>query len=1380
MSLRLKLLPLALFVLATQLCAADIWGGPAFSADPESLRQAAASIKAEKDSPATVLLNEWHIDFDESGRLVKNRRLIYRIETQDGVENWAESSGRWEAWHQSRPEIKARVVTVEGTVHWLDPNTLNDVPVHQDAPDLYGDERRYAGPLPAIAIGSIVEEQIITRETAPLFAAGSSYRWNYGWNVPVNKSRFVLTHPVSLPITYRSHMFPEAGITKSTQGGMETINFELNSLAAYTEDLKYVPKDVILFPEIEFSTGSSWQKLAAEYARMTEDKLRQADVQSLLTKIDLKKSSKRDDTIRSIVALLHKNVRYTGVEFGESSLIPQFPAETLKRKYGDCKDKAALLATMLRSAGIPAYLALVDTDEDQELNPELPGMGMFDHAIVYVPGSGSDPDFWIDATAQYSQVGILPWMDYGRWALIISDKTDSLKRIPELTSAQNVHKESREFTMADYGPAKIVEIDEDSGPGDADNRDYYSGDGKEIRENSEKYVKDMYLADSLTSLDHNDLSDLSKPAQVKFVTKGKRGGTDLNSATMAIRVEGLFYNFPNYFGTSKEQEKVKEGEDSEKQKPRTVDWQITPFTSEWQYKILAPTGFKLRAIPPDKNLKDGGLTFTQHYSSNPEGTVVEAALRVENTNTRLTVQQAEALREVVVKERNVDPIFITFDHLGHSLLAAGKVKEGLAAYQQIVAQHPKDAIHKAQFAQALLTAGLGEEARKVAKEATALDPNSAVADSTLGNVLKHDLIGRLLKKGMDFDGAVNAYKKSIALDPKETDTRANLALMLEYNTEGIRYGDHAPLKEAVQVLRDLKKLDEDYERTYEDNLLYDLWYARDYQGALDYASTLPTNPTRKGLTLGAIAALQGSDAALKKSLEITTDDHERSNALVSAGNVLLRVRKYQECAALMAAGVHGQNNEAQVARSAAIYAKTKPYEEIKFEPTDPRGVVHKVMGDLLSGKLTQEEGEFLIYNFASTVDEKQYKQMMTQLKLQLGASGLPLTTIADIAMSNMRYTVDGDDSVGYKIILEGTGAAPQNMYVVREGNQYQIAGFSTNTQTSAAKFAPFILRDIEKNDLTSARKWLDRARDEIHMSSGDDPLSGQPFPYFWTKGQEADASEMRTAALVLLESKEVKEPYLSALLQARDVAKSDADRNRLTLVIASAYAAQEKWTEMLEPVEQLMKAAPSSIRAFSLAIIAYKGLRQYDKWEKVAQEAIAKYPDEPVYVRASYELASYRGQFEKSREIIKSLLDKGQGTGDDMNQYAWYALLMPGPIDQASLDYAQRANDLTKNESFAILHTLACLDAAAGKTSQAHELLLKAMDALHIEEPNSEIWFGLASIAEQYGVVDAATTMYGRVEKPKVGYPGTSYVIAQRHLVALTGKPNVVAKSGNQ
>ena len=106
---------------------------------------------------------------------------------------------------------------------------------------------------------------------------------------------------------------------------------------------------------------------------------------------------------------------------------------------------------------------------------------------------------------------------------------------------------------------------------------------------------------------------------------------------------------------------------------------------------------------------------------------MKRVLRVENTNTRMTVQQAKDLRDAVLKARNVDPILITFDKVGHSLISAGKIKEGLAAYRQIAAQHPKEALHKVQLAQALLTAGLGEQARSVASEATTLEPNSALA-----------------------------------------------------------------------------------------------------------------------------------------------------------------------------------------------------------------------------------------------------------------------------------------------------------------------------------------------------------------------------------------------------------------------------------------------------------------------------------------------------------------------------------------------------------------------------------------------------------------------------------------------------------------------------
>ena len=1356
--------------LAIQMRATDVWTVAAFTADAPTLRQASDAVKPAKHSDVTVLLNELHFSYDAAGRLLETRHLIYRIENQKGVEGWAEVSGQWEAWHQDKPEIKARVITLEGTEHWLDAKTLNDVPVHEDAPDMYSDERRYGGPLPAVAPGAIIEQQVIVRDTAPLFTAGVVERLTLQWNVPVNKTHVVISHPDSLPLKYQVHLLPDAVVTKSSQNGLETITLDQGPQIAHGAQLDHLPPDYVQHPEIEFSTGTSWQQIAAEYARVSYAKLRPADVQPLLAKINTKDGN-RNDVIRRIVAALHKNVRYTGVEFGESSLIPEFPSETLKRRYGDCKDKAMLLVAMLRTSGISANLALLDTGPGREINPDLPGMGLFDHAIVYLPAAGTDPELWIDATARYSKVGTLPWMDYGRNALVVTENTPSLRQTPELTADQNVHREFREFTLAEYGMAKIVETNDLIGPEDADYRDYYSSDSKEVRENGETYVKDMYLADSLTSIEHGDLSDLEKPAAIRFTTTGKRGNTDFNRAVVAIRVEGLFDRVPKYFRTPEDKpaatDQPTDADESEKPKPRTADWRIVPSTTEWRYKITAPLGFKLRALPPDKNDKVDTIAFTQKYSANSQGTEVEAILRVENTTTKLTAQEAKDLRDAVVKARNSDPIFITFDNIGQSLIAAGKIKEGLAAYREVAAEHPKEALHKLQLAQALLANGMGEQARAVALEATILEPNSAVAFSTLADVRKDDLIGRVLKKGMDLDGAIAAYRKAMALDPKDKDIRANLSFLLEYDAKGTRYSEKAPLKDAVVVLRELKKMDEPYSRTYDDNILFDLWYAHDPQGVLDYAATLPATDARKGLTLAAVALLQGVDAALKKSLEITTEDKGRSQILVNAGTVLMRVRQYPQAAALLTEAARGQSNASQLMRSAAMFAKAKPYSELKMDASDPRSVVQQIFGEMLSGNLTFDEFKSLTYPGPDAdFGQQQFDQMMSTLKGQLGDS-LPLINIADLAVANMHYTVDGDDSLGYKIIVEAAGAEAQNTYVVRDAGRYKIAAFSSSGSVDAEALAPLALAELDKNNLAAARKWLDRARDEVHMNAGDDPLSGQPFPHFWTKGQDPDPTAMRTAALVLLHSKEVKGPYLAQLIKARDAAKTDLDRDRLTLVLAYAYQAQQQWADLLPLSQQLLKAYPTSLRAFDFSVAAFTGLKQYDDWDKLVQARIAAHPDELDYPRSAARLATYRGQFAKSREIIKAIIDKGQATAEDFNLYAWFALMLPGPIDQDTIDMAVRGNDLTKNSNFAILHTAGCVYAQAGKTSEARELLIKAMDAAHLEEPNSEVWFGLALIAEQYGVSDAAAKMYARVEKPKFDYPATTYAIAQQHLAAL-------------
>jgi len=1380
-----KVFFILLITIPSLLHADDIWNGPAFSASPGALQQAAAEVKADKEAVATILVHDEHYTYDREGKSVESYHTIYRVENEEGVNGWAETSADWEPWHQSKPEIRARVITADGVEHVLDLKTLNDVPVHENSPDTYTDQRAFGGPLPAIAVGAIVEEKITIRDTVPFFAAGSVQRSILNRSVPVTKTRLVVSHPDSVPFRYVLQQMPGAKVQKASHDGIEIIEIEDGPYEARSEKLTNLPPDVPRGPQVEFSTGTSWQNVVSEYARLSNDKLRVADVQSLLARVNLKTSS-RSELIRRLVAALHKNVRYTGVEFGEASIVPQYPSETLKRKYGDCKDKAALLVTMLRAVNIPANLALLSTGPGQDINPELPGMGMFDHAIVFVPASGSDPELWIDATAQYSRVGDLPRMDYGRWALIVEANNTTLKRIPEFTAAQNFHRELREFNLAEFGLASIRETDEQIGPRESEYREFYSGDAKSIREGSEKYVKNAYLADVLTGLEHGDLANLDKPFSLTFVTKGKRGTTDYESAVMAIRVEDLMDGFPAYFTTSSNEEKEadKESESQKKHKARTADWSIDPFINEWDYKIIAPIGFKLRALPPSREEQLGSAILKQKYSSNAEGTVVQAVLRFENGKTRLSAKEAAKLRDAVVKAQASDPIFVTFDQVAHSFIAAGKIKEGLAEYQQLARQHPKEALHRIQLARALLSAGLAENARAVARQATLLEPNSAQAYSTLAWVLEHDLIGRRLKKGYDLQGAVAAYRKAKELNPKDKDIRANLAMLLEYDSNGDRYTANAQLKDTISEFRDLKKLDDATGSTYDDFVLYDLWYAREIKALEEALQALPATDTRRGFVVAATAIKLGSDAALKKSLEITTSDQLNKKALTTAGWLLVHVHKYGEAADLLTAGARGDSTETQTATFAATLKKIKPREELKIDDADPRSPVqHFFAATFVLHQSYDQMTRFLSRNVIRFSDAKkdtqEFHQMMFQLKDKLERSGVPFETVGDIVLNNARYSIEGNDAQGYRITIETPGAAPQHAFVVKEDGSYKILEYAIAGESSSEPLGWQALELLNKNDLPGARRWLDWARETIHMNGNDDPLAVQPFPYFWTKGQEGDAETIRTAALVLVPSKALKGDDLQALLQARDKAKTEQEKARLDLVAAHAYSKQERWSELDPVAARLLQAFPDSMLAFQWMTAVYAHTLRFDDWDKLVQNRMAKHRDELDYTRSAAQLARYRGDFIKSRQLLKDLADHSKASQNDLNLFAWDALFLPAEIGQDSVEAAERANQLSQNSNYSIMHTLACLYAHTGKAAQARELLLKAMDG-KLEEPDSSVWLAYGQIAEAYGEPDAAQTMYARVEKAPSEVPTSNFVLAQQRLLALKNSSTSSAKNGGQ
>src|ERR1700721_493098 len=461
-------------------------------------------------------------------------------------------------------------------------------------------------------------------------------------------------------------------------------------------------------------------QVAQEYSAIVERQIKSGDVKAVVEKLTKSKQTKFEK-IQAISGFLDKEIRYTGVEFGDAAIVLHSPAETLVRKYGDCKDKSTLLVTMLRAADIPAYIALLNAGGRMDVPSDLPGLGLFDHAIVYVPGP---PDPWIDATDEFARPGQLPISDQGRLALVVRPGTTALVRTPESSPQDNLLVEFREVHLAEYGPARIIERTQPHGSSESGYRRFYADkQNKTTKDDLTAYVKSQYLADKLDRLDRSNPDDLSGQFELVLESdRAKRGITELDLAVVAIRLEGLFYRLP----TELQQREKKGDNDAGGQKPNPkgpADYQLPEaFVTEWRYTITAPTGFQPKPLPKNVTLQLGPCLLTEEFSSGKR---------------RLNVVEATELREKITQLVQGQPVAIYFEPVGEVMTSEGKIREALQSYRDLIALHSKEAVYHLRIAKTLLAAGLAEAARAEAQPATQMDPNSALAEKTLAAILEN-------------------------------------------------------------------------------------------------------------------------------------------------------------------------------------------------------------------------------------------------------------------------------------------------------------------------------------------------------------------------------------------------------------------------------------------------------------------------------------------------------------------------------------------------------------------------------------------------------------------------------------------------------------------
>ncbi len=1336
------------------------WAGSHFSANAAAFYEAASTISTPPGEDVVVIREEESHVFEADGRCTTTYYMVYKVITQRGAEAWADASLRWEPWHEERPTLRARVITPDKEEHVLDSKTISDTAARETDSKTYSDRRVLRAPLPAMTVGAVVEEEFIKKESAPPFGAGTVREFYFGHTVPVTQARLLLDAPASLPLQYRLDLLPNLKPQRIEQNGRVQIVFEAGPLEGLAHVPDYLPSDIPVYPGVTFSTGASWQAMAEAYGKIVDERITATDVAPRVKQFLVGKTS-RSEKIAALVQGMNRQVRYTGVEFGEAAIVPHSPEETWTRKYGDCKDKSVLLVSLLRTAGIPAFVALLDAGFGQDVAPDLPGMGLFNHAIVYVPGG---PDIWIDATDEYARPGQLPGADQGRLALITRAGERTLRPTPVNLSSDNLLVENREFFLAENGPARVVETSEPHGSLESTYRQsFIDKDSKESKEQLANYMKSRYLAETLGRFDRTDPADTAQQFQLVLESSNaKRGFTDLESAVAVIRLESLFDRLPQEL-QRRERTENRNNSSTEHEEVRSADYQLhEAFVTEWHYTIVPPTAFRAKPLPKNQQLSLGPATFSEDFSVSPDG-LVHAAFRFDTTRRRFSISEATEMRNRIGELKDGQPVLIYFEPVAKALFREGTIKESFQAYGDLIAQHPAEAVHHLQLAKALLEEGMGQAARDETALAMKLEPASPLVRKTMAGILEHDLVGRKFRAGSDYAGAEAALRAAIALDPMDKEIVGNLAILLEYNSQGERYGPGAKLKEATAAYLSLSP-DNLAELGLKTNVVYALLYSGQFAEALKYAGTLTPYPTE--ITAAAITALNGVDAGLTEARKHTASDEEYKKVVKTAGAALMRMHQYAPAADLLQAGASG-DNASQTVALASMLRKARPREDLRFED-NAKGAVEKSFllmfepGLTLDGLRSMSSRNALIVLGDTDADDiEQVLNAGHQMRSMLTRTGLPADVMLDLMVPLLDPTAEGTDATGFRVSLHMPGTKDMVLFVVREEGQFKVLDSSDKPNAIGLE----ILDRLEAHDLVAARQMLDWVRDLQHLAGGDDPFEGEAFPRFWTQGKEADAGRMKVAAASLLvQTKPTAKKGIAILERARSTASTDDEKLNIDLALLKGYSVTGDYTRALPIASRLVKQNPESKVLFLSHAFALQGLAQWSELDHIAEERLSRKPQDLDAMRLLVASSEGRGDFKLARSLDRKIQASGKAEQLDLNNLAWDSLFT-GSVDDADVEAAVKAAQMGQDSPY-VLHTLGCVYAEVGKTQEARELLLQGMDKLDLEAPDSDYWYAFGRIAEQYGQRDIAISLYSRVTEPKEPnlHPASSYRLAQMRM----------------
>src|SRR6266850_2141074 len=210
-----------------------------------------------------------------------------------------------------------------------------------------------------------------------------------------------------------------------------------------------MPSYEVVLQRLFISTTPDWQAVSKWYWNVCHPHLEATTPEMKKTVEELIKNAKGDkEKIEAVFYHVAQKIRYMGLtpEKDRPGYEPHDVKLTFENKYGVCRDKAALLVAMLRTAGLKSYPVLVSVGSKKD--PDVPEP-FFNHAIVGVELKKGEIVL-MDPTAENTK-DLLPSYECDQSYLVCRPEGDNIRTSPIIPPEQNMMRVKTTATLTAAG-----------------------------------------------------------------------------------------------------------------------------------------------------------------------------------------------------------------------------------------------------------------------------------------------------------------------------------------------------------------------------------------------------------------------------------------------------------------------------------------------------------------------------------------------------------------------------------------------------------------------------------------------------------------------------------------------------------------------------------------------------------------------------------------------------------------------------------------------------------------------------------------------------------------------------------------------------------------